>query len=47
MLARVDGKSKVEYLVASPGADEARAFGRWLLRARPASLATVFHRYQH
>jgi 5-methylthioribose kinase len=45
MLARVDGKSKVEYLVGSPGADDARAFGRWLLRSRPASLAEVFGNY--
>jgi len=45
MLARVDGKSKVEYLVGTSGADEARAFGRWLLRDRPASLSAVFRSF--
>lgn len=38
MLARVDGKSRVEYLVDHPGAEEAREFARWLLRSRPDSL---------
>jgi len=46
MLARVDGKSKVEYLVGAPGADDARDFGRWLLRERPASISAVFRRYR-
>ena len=46
MLARVDGKSKVEYLVGAPGADDAREFGRWLLRDRPASVSAVFRRYR-
>lgn len=46
MLARLDGKSKVEYLVGHVGADDARAFGRWVLRRRPASLARVFEQYQ-
>lgn len=45
MLARVDGKSKVEYLVGHPGADAARAFGRWILRTRPHSLGRVFEHY--
>nr|MBA2371311.1 phosphotransferase [Chloroflexota bacterium] len=44
MLARVDGKSKVEYLVGTPGADDARELGRWLLRTRPASISAVFRR---
>lgn len=46
MLARVDGKSKVEYLVDHPGMQEARAFGRWLLRARPASLGAALRAYR-
>jgi len=45
MLARVDGKSKVEYLVGAPGADDAREFGRWLLRDRPASVSAAFRRF--
>jgi predicted TIM-barrel enzyme/aminoglycoside phosphotransferase (APT) family kinase protein len=44
MLCRVDGKSKVEYLVDHPGADEARETARWLLRARPASMGEVLRR---
>lgn len=46
MLARVDGKSKVEYLVDQPGAAEARKLGRHLLRTRPNSLTAVFHAYR-
>lgn len=45
MLARVDGKSKVEYLVGSAGADNARMFARWLLRTRPGSLQAVHRSY--
>ena len=45
MLARVDGKSKVEYLSDEGEVGDARAFGRWLLRARPSSLSEVFTRY--
>lgn len=45
MLARVDGKSRVEYLVDHPGADHARELGRWLLRSRPATFEEVFDRY--
>jgi predicted TIM-barrel enzyme/aminoglycoside phosphotransferase (APT) family kinase protein len=45
MLARVDGKSRVEYLVDHPAADDARALGRWLLRTRPGSFDEVFDRY--
>jgi 5-methylthioribose kinase len=44
MLARVDGKSKVEYLVDHPGADEARATARWLLCARPPTIDEVLRR---
>jgi len=46
MLARVDGKSKVEYLVGHPASEEARNFGRWLLWSRPASLSDVFAEYE-
>ena len=46
MLARVDGKSKVEYLVGHPAAEDARAFGRGLLRQRTTSLEGVFERYR-
>jgi predicted TIM-barrel enzyme len=46
MLARIDGKSKVEYLVDHPAADDARRFGRWLLRSRPISLREVFGRFR-
>jgi predicted TIM-barrel enzyme/aminoglycoside phosphotransferase (APT) family kinase protein len=45
MLARVDGKSKVEYLSDESEVGDARAFGRGLLRARPRSLSEVFTRY--
>jgi predicted TIM-barrel enzyme/aminoglycoside phosphotransferase (APT) family kinase protein len=45
MLARVDGKSKVEYLIGAAHVAEARDFGRWLLRNRPSSLEAVLHRY--
>jgi hypothetical protein len=45
MLARIDGKSPVEYLVDHPGAEEGREIGRWLLRTRPARLREVFLRY--
>jgi aminoglycoside phosphotransferase (APT) family kinase protein len=45
MLARVDGKSKVEYLVGAPGADDARELGRWLLRHRPSSMSAVFRQF--
>ncbi|MCU1491822.1 MAG: putative TIM-barrel enzyme a dioxygenase [Acidimicrobiaceae bacterium] len=45
MLARVDGKSKVEYLAGTEHAAEARDFGRWLLRNRPASVGEVLTRY--
>jgi hypothetical protein len=39
MLARVDGKSPVEYLVGHPGGERARRFGRtWL--AQPAGSLT-------
>jgi hypothetical protein len=43
MLSRVDGKSRVEYLGAS--ADQARSFGRWILRNRPGSIDGVLAVY--
>jgi predicted TIM-barrel enzyme/aminoglycoside phosphotransferase (APT) family kinase protein len=46
MLARVDGKSKVEYLVGTAGAEEARAFALWLLRNRPGSVREVLEAYR-
>lgn len=46
MLTRVDGRSKVEYLVGEPAADDARKFGRWLLRNRPSSLNEALHQYR-
>ncbi|MGH2950056.1 MAG: phosphotransferase family protein, partial [Solirubrobacteraceae bacterium] len=46
MLARVDGKSKVEYLVGHPGAGLARELARWLLRTRPGGLAAVLRRFR-
>ncbi len=45
MLTRVDGKSKVEYLVGTEGAGQALAFGRSLLRERPGSIDQVLRRY--
>ena len=45
MLARVDGKSKVEYLAADQ-ADQARTLGRSLLRSRPGSLLEVLGDYR-
>lgn len=45
MLARVDGKSKVEYLAGTPEADLARGFGRSILRERPSTLDEVLVRF--
>jgi predicted TIM-barrel enzyme len=45
MLARVDGKSKVEYLVDHAGADGARELGRSLLRSPPGGLAEAIGRF--
>jgi len=46
MLARVDGKSKVEYLVGTTGAETARKFGRHLLRNRSLSVGELLRRYK-
>ena len=41
MLARIDGKSPVEYLQDEAARDQARALSRQLLRERPARLETA------
>lgn len=42
MLARIDGKSKEDYIIMEHEKQQARDLARWLFVSRPASLATVW-----
>lgn len=46
MLARIDGKSKVEYLVDHPGAEAARTYARYVLRTRPGGIEEALDAYR-
>jgi hypothetical protein len=45
MLARLDGKSRVEYLSAGAGTEQAREFGRALCRRRPTGVDDLLHSF--